>query len=185
VSFTRSSVPHADSSVAQYRPEHPLDAIGEARTGITPPDFIGPETAMPDEQDMEKIMRSFWWPEPFDGSIPSQLSEGDVTAFGSSGFRPAGSAEYATSLQSGPAGNPSVPSFTSSMMNTGFDPSLGAPIHQLQQPVFHVSGLATPASHSQSVGGGMGDEFALFGTGGATSAMMDPIIGFLHEEPFY
>lgn len=141
---------------------------------------------MPAEHDIESIMRSFWWPERFDGSIPAQMPDGDASAFGSLGFRSAASADYATPIQPGPIGLASAPGFTSSMMNTGFDPSLGAPIHQLQQPLFsQPSGLATPASHGQSVLGGMGDDFGLLGSAGATSAMLDPLIGFLHEEPFY
>lgn len=167
-------------SAAHYRHDHPPNTIEEINT--TP---IAPEPAMPAEHDIESIMRSFWWPEPFDVSIPGQ-HDGESAAFGSLAFRPVAPADYTPSAQPGPTGNTPAPAFTSSMMNTGFDPSLGAPIHQLQQPVFaHPSGLATPASNGQAAVGGMGEDFPLLSTAGATSAMLDPLIGFLHEEPFY
>lgn len=87
-------------------------------------------------------------------------------------------------------------------MNTGFDPSLGAPFHQLQQPVFQNPASANMQQQQQrfpitsadpnnlatatTTSSGLGiDEFALFGSAGATAAMLDPLIGFLHEEPFY
>lgn len=138
-------------------------------------------------------MRSFWWPEPYDTTLPGQSQEPEAgVSFGSvGGFRPASSlAEYNPQAQQGSGlGGTTTPSFLSSMMNTGFDPSLGAPIHQLQQPVFpHSAGFPLPPSRAHSVAApadGVSDEFGLFGSGGATSAMLDPLIGFLHEEPLY
>jgi hypothetical protein len=156
----------------------------------TPPFPISPPN--PAEQvDIESIMRSFWWPEPYDATAPGQTQEA-VDGLGSiGGFRPvAASTEYGPQTQPPSSfGGTATPSFMSSMMNTGFDPSLGAPIHQLQQPVFpNATGFSLPPSRPHSVAVGAdnaGDDFGLFGSGGATSAMLDPLIGFLHEEPFY
>lgn len=159
-------------------------------TNTTPPFPV--TTPNPAEQvDIESIMRSFWWPEPYDATLPSQTQEAAEGLGSVGGFRPVPPVmEYGSQMQPASSfGGTTTPSFMSSMMNTGFDPSLGAPIHQLQQPVFpNATGFSLPPSrpHSVAIGAdGPGDDFGLFGSGGATSAMLDPLIGFLHEEPLY
>ncbi|KAJ9111755.1 hypothetical protein QFC22_006414 [Naganishia vaughanmartiniae] len=159
-----------------------------------------------EDVDIESIMRSFWWPEPFDTAYPgSGMAQTQPETIGpvqqsGSGFRTPAfpSSEYSQTSTTIPSYIPS--SSVTSMMNTGFDPSLGAPFHQLQQPVFQNATAAQqqgiPISFSEpsyatattaiTTSSGLGgDEFALFGSAGATSAMLDPLIGFLHEEPFY
>ncbi|KAI5449640.1 hypothetical protein NCC49_004191 [Naganishia albida] len=163
--------------------------VAQDGTNSTPPFPV--TTPNPAEQvDIESIMRSFWWPEPYDASMPGQSQDGADGVGSLGGYRPAPPPEYGPQTQHAATfGGTTTPSFMSSMMNTGFDPSLGAPLHQLQQPVFpHTAGFSMPPSRPHSVAvaaDGAGDDFGLFGSGGATSAMLDPLIGFLHEEPFY
>ncbi|KAJ9093200.1 hypothetical protein QFC21_006517 [Naganishia friedmannii] len=175
---------------------------------------VDPSLGIPTEEvDIESIMRSFWWPEPFDTTYPGNgTSQTQPQAIGlpsasGGGYRSSAipSSEFSQSSTMAPSFVPS--SSATSMMNTGFDPSLGAPFHQLQQPVFQNGGTASAQQQQQQQGlppfssdphhlatatpaitisSSLGaDEFALFGSAGGTAAMLDPLIGFLHEDPFY
>jgi hypothetical protein len=167
-----------------------------------------PEGMPAEEVDIESIMRSFWWPEPFDTTTPGnngtslQLETMGLVPHPGVSYRPSPfpASEFSQTSTMIPSYIPS--SSATSKMNTGFDPSLGAPFHQLQQPVFQNPASANMQQQQQrfpitsadpnnlatatTTSSGLGiEEFALFGSAGATAAMLDPLIGFLHEEPFY